>query len=124
MSRLDKLGEILNGFEDRSSPQKTWYHRYDLLNENKIHGSFTYRDKENILTISYTISTLNGNCFNLISTNLTSKITDRIFFHIITNLNIENGNYFYSPTICTIIFRYLINVAMGLKNVVSEIKKT
>jgi len=56
MSRLTDLGEILEGYEGRSGPKTQWVHRYDFVDDHKIHGSFTYRDEENILKVSYTAS--------------------------------------------------------------------
>lgn len=56
MSRLDRLGEILEEAEDRSCNKEKWLHRYDFIGDNKIHGSFTYRDEENMLKVSYTAS--------------------------------------------------------------------
>lgn len=56
MSRYKDLGKILKKLEGKSAPEQKWLHRYDFIDDNKIHGSFTYRDEENILKVSYTAS--------------------------------------------------------------------
>ena len=73
MSRLDDLGEILDGVGERSCPKSEWSHTYRCASNNKIQGSFTYRDKDNILTVAYTLS--NG-ILDLGTLNSISKYLD------------------------------------------------